>query len=272
MFMFASQIRHICRNLSKIIGDEIMKTKKLKKHKSLMGNEFTLIELLIVISIIAILAAMLLPALNQARNKAKSTKCLSNLKQLGSGIMLYGQDYDDYIIPSQDELSFTWPRILVSNNYISAECSKPNIIFPDPTKNSKARANIIYCPSSNPVDEKTMRTDYSSNPRLMFYYPNRDDTTLWGSTRPTKLSNIMHWIPSSPTMVAATPSNRTLLMDGTGQAMQNRGNTRFRHDRMLNLLYSDGHTGTSTKSLENVIASGAAVPANEATWVWNYAW
>lgn len=65
------------------------------------GNRqaFTLIELLVVIAIIAILAAILFPVFAQARAKARQTACLSNTKQIATGIMMYAQDYDETLVP-----------------------------------------------------------------------------------------------------------------------------------------------------------------------------
>lgn len=63
---------------------------------------FTLIELLVVIAIIAILAAILFPVFARARENARKSNCLSNLKQLGTAHMMYCQDYDERTASYQD--------------------------------------------------------------------------------------------------------------------------------------------------------------------------
>lgn len=68
---------------------------------------FTLIELLVVIAIIAILAAILFPVFAKARENARKANCLSNLKQIGTGMLQYAQDYDEFL-PAGDRTAQVW--------------------------------------------------------------------------------------------------------------------------------------------------------------------
>ena len=86
----AIDVRRACRNFNPHTKDPIMKKRAL----------FTLIELLVVIAIIAILAAMLLPALQKAKEKAHQSNCAGNMKQLAQGTALYAADNQGYIFGS----------------------------------------------------------------------------------------------------------------------------------------------------------------------------
>jgi len=120
---------------------------------------FTLIELLVVIAIISILAAILFPVFARARESARRTSCLSNLKQIGLGVMQYTQDYDEHYpmmtySPSVTRTDKSYP----SGNFISKNSGSEQghiITWMDMTFPYTKSVQIFVCPSARAAGQET---------------------------------------------------------------------------------------------------------------------
>jgi prepilin-type N-terminal cleavage/methylation domain-containing protein/prepilin-type processing-associated H-X9-DG protein len=203
---------------------------------------FTLIELLVVIAIISILAAILFPVFARARENARRTSCLSNMKQMGLGMMQYMQDYDE-VYPMHYNGTLRWPQMM--NPYV-----KSNQLYDCPSRD----AGFTYAGDYGSAGAIGYGMNYWLN---SYYYPStaqpgikmatiqRPAETVWiaeinGVPRGTPLSsaNAYQSYPSYYGKVSG-PTNATYGMSVTPETP---GRLTQRHLDGVNVLWADGHT------------------------------
>ncbi len=212
---------------------------------------FTLIELLVVIAIIAILAAMLLPALNNAKERAKIISCASNLKQVGTAAILHAGQADGHITRFTLKSNVNWHRWPNTPKVLPMRVQRLNHL----TTYVKDR-DMFYCPSDRMFDSRKKGTwgkiggwsqiSYSYNPHHLL---KQDSLVSFGRGANNGTGNkLMEWVGRQPaTRFNYDATNAVLAMDRFSQQSGNAGPAVHTLTRTWNMLHVDGHV-TSPRS------------------------
>ena len=194
---------------------------------------FTLIELLVVVAIIAVLAAMLLPALSKARERAKATACLGQLKQVGLATFMYADEHDGYLPPYYYKSNFWVGRIAT---YMGLGSTRFNYGF-SPNVPVGQRA-ILSCPT-HVGGAGTYSISYGYNKRIGYYHSGVYGYPYLELYKPRVLDRMSN--PDKSYMVMDIAD--TNQYGSTFWTFEDTTNIDYRHGRLASALTIDGRAG-----------------------------
>lgn len=142
-------------------------------------NGFTLIEIIVSLSIIGILTAILFPVLASVRRKGHDATCLSNLRQLGMATRLYSDDSDGRYPYAIDPRS----RVNPAGSFVSLELVDELPDYPAILSPYLKTSSVFHCPSDTDEDFERWKTSYYYNESLIFYYS-------WGKIQAANTSRL----------------------------------------------------------------------------------
>lgn len=230
-------------------------------------EKFTLIELLVVIAIIAILAAMLLPALNSAREKARSTHCLSNLRQLGSSYTLYLDDNNNrnFFFDSTSWSKY-WFRVLAQTGYITGTNIIPTLYGIDTDEVCGNPSGMLRCPSESGPKNKYFRGSHYAMSDCQLVVPDASEpdglmARTWVDC-PRGDSSV-----SSIGLFADNGVNNLPTAGNAGSFSFTAASQGFRHNNgsQWNVAFLDGHAG-AVKLQDAPRTSDALLRYSRAVW------
>lgn len=246
---------------------------KIDRSLSIAQRGFTLIEMLVVISIILLLMGILLPALSKAREHGRNTVCTSNLRQWGIAVLAYCDNNNDFLPKPQHETGGSAKDDLDDGKWYNAlppyiNAPKYTLIYDGSKAKEYKQENIWWCPEAR---QEFVDYGFTSSGNAFDYAFNTviDGTTSYTPKPPSgqRHINTYHIKETGKTLIMTEPASRFEYVSiGTSGAVVD-PNRHF--GQYVNMLFLDSHVTNFIGKDAQTVYSGPGRPINSTYWTTN---